>query len=192
MENLLILLWLCIDFLVYFPLRMKFNLQFCFSWSAIFKGWSHGGWGKGTEEKSCQDDDCIGVPVWVLSSWMFISNMEIVRDNAARGRVNLMGKSLQSMQSSKVSFAVKLPVQMCWENLQLGVKESVTPKLTSVQPGAVQHWEWKQMSHLPADNASHSVSYQCYIFLSPFSLGVSVGVKDGCQHRLALSVQLCL
>lgn len=44
---------------------------------------------------------------------MFISNMEIVRDNAARGRVNLMGKSLQSMQSSKVSFAVKLPVQMC-------------------------------------------------------------------------------
>lgn len=44
-------------------------------------------------------------------------------------------KSQQNMQSSKESFAVRLPIQMCRENLQVGAKESITPKLTSIQPG---------------------------------------------------------
>lgn len=50
-----------------------------------------------------------------------------------------MAKSQQNMPSSNESFTVRLPMQMCRENLQVGAKEGITPKLTSIQPGGGWH-----------------------------------------------------
>lgn len=54
----------------------------------------------------------------------------------------------QSMQSIKDSFVVRMPIWMFWENLQLWLKENRTPKLTSVQHGGVQQWQWKIIHHI--------------------------------------------
>lgn len=84
---------------------------------------------------SCQDNDCIGVTEGSAAGF-YLSHEDIGECCKRKGE---MAKSQQNMPSSNESFAVRLPMQMCRENFQVGAKEGITPKLTSIQPGGGWH-----------------------------------------------------